>query len=290
MAEVEIDLQMLEEMCSDLEEDAILLDKDINVVWINSVLKNHLNTDIKDCFTDSAIIKNHCKNLFGINFNDASIISKVFSTGKLLKHNVNHHKNKIKIITIPIKNSSEVIYSLNIIEKLPEESYFPAHADHDLSEKLDQPDSESQGSDHPKKTGRVHDALVKHFINNIKNPCFISDAGNVIAVNKSFTKQFEKNHAIHKFIYDNVQIYNKDIKSLQALFKYSFSISRKKIVNDAETLFLYEFKRVNRKAKNKRYNVRNLNANKKNRHLKHKHSKHSHTKFKIKKRLKRRNK
>ena len=64
--EYEADLSVLEELCSELEESALLLDDKQNILWINSVLKikikNH-NPHID--LLDGSAVKNACDDIYG---------------------------------------------------------------------------------------------------------------------------------------------------------------------------------------------------------------------------------
>src|SRR3989338_3135664 len=115
MKEVEIDIQLLEDMCSELEEHALLVDRQGEIAWLNPALKNRLGFEIRDLKTDNNEIKKRLHSMFGDIFSNK--LMSVFSTGRFSKI-VLSSKSLVKIIVIPIKYGSEVSYALELIEEL----------------------------------------------------------------------------------------------------------------------------------------------------------------------------
>lgn len=99
MAEYDVDLKTLEDMCLELSEACVLVNKDIKILWSNSAY-DALSSDSHKLLSEIFI--------------DDSILSKVFRTGRLMNL---HSGNHLKVTCIPVRYEDKVAYVLCIIDK-----------------------------------------------------------------------------------------------------------------------------------------------------------------------------
>lgn len=100
MVEYDVDLKTLEDMCSELSEACVLIDKDLKILWSNSVY-NDLSPDPKKLL--SQVVK------------DGSVLSQLFKTGRLM--NI-LSENNLKATFIPVRYDDRVAYVLCIIDRM----------------------------------------------------------------------------------------------------------------------------------------------------------------------------
>lgn len=259
MVEVEIDLGMLEDMCSDLEEFAILTDNDSKVLWMNSVLKSTIDMPIRDDYTDSKKILSECEKLFGGVVSNNSLLKKVFVAGKLLKSAHIHNNVHVKMISIPIKYGSDVLYSLNIIETHQKDIH-----EKDIHEKYIHQKDISQNTalthkdtetDSENTKNKVFIDLLQFFLDSSNKACFIVHDNKIINTSKKFDHLFKKNDVLKSYLYDNVHLYHKDLSHLRKLFKYSYNIFRKPVIKEKKCIghvYFLENKIVDRSVSKKK--------------------------------------
>jgi hypothetical protein len=236
MSEVEIDLGVLEDMCSEIGDPAVLIDNSMNIIWMNSLMKQRIDINIKDLFTDSKNIfeKLEAQGLL------RSEISKVFENGKILKHNFKKHNIHSAVISIPVKYGPDVVYSLNILEE------------HDLYQEM--PIITAQASD--------HDILLTSFMDMDSRPCFIVMNGHIVATNNKFDKTIGSNHILKRFLHENMKDFDKDFRHLKLLFNYSFHIKKKAVKKDKNIIGQIYFlnKRVSKNVKKSHNKINNLKS------------------------------
>ena len=276
MPDIEIDLQTLEDMCSELEEDALLFDKNLKVLWMNSVLRKNIGINIRDTYSDFESIESNIRDRFGDYVVGKSHLKKTFNTGRLIKSIYTFESKKIKVISIPIKYGSEVVYVLDIIElieeldslkDLPERSENSPLANlsdfqhkslkntallkDDLSDTA-LINSQSHKTLFEKKivldelVGRSEndvDSIVKglnFFMNNLKMPCFIVSKNSVIIENYYFIREFKSNSVLKNLIYQSFSDFPNDISILKNLFKFKFDI-KQIVIDKSGPLTIYFF-------------------------------------------------
>jgi hypothetical protein len=100
MAEYDIDLKTLEDMCSELSEACVLVNKDIKILWSNSAY-DALSSDPNRLLSEIFI--------------DDSVLAQVFRTGRLMNL---HSGNHLKVTCIPVRYEDKVSYVLCIIDNL----------------------------------------------------------------------------------------------------------------------------------------------------------------------------
>lgn len=104
MAEYDVDLKTLEDMCSELSEACVLINKEIKVLWSNSaydMLSPNPNKVLSEIFIDD------------------SILSQVFHTGRLMNiQSYIRSLGHLRVTCIPVRYEDMVAYVLCIIDKL----------------------------------------------------------------------------------------------------------------------------------------------------------------------------
>jgi hypothetical protein len=100
MIEYDVDLKTLEDMCSELSEACVLVNKEIKILWSNTAY--------------SALSSDSKKLLSEIFVND-STLSQVFHTGRLMNIQYEPH---LKVTFIPVRYEDKVGYVLCIIDKI----------------------------------------------------------------------------------------------------------------------------------------------------------------------------
>lgn len=207
MSDVEIDLEMLEDMCSDISEAAVLFDKSSKIIWINSVLKSRLGFMVKDLYTDSSIVNSRLNELYG-DFRNNSGVSKTFDYGKLLKHSYHLGTKRIMLTSIPIRYGAEVIYVLTIIDE------------HDAQD-LD------NGSSYEK-----HRLLIKSLINMQAFPCFIVLDNKIVSANDRFERLIGKSGSLCDYLYFNIKDYT--FSNIKKLFTFSYRIKMLNVISNKQ--------------------------------------------------------
>jgi hypothetical protein len=222
----EADLSILEDMCSELEENAILLDKDLNIIWLNKVLRNKLssiflingdnsiNSSIRfgiDEPIDYMLVKRLCADLFGKElFSENSTAKEVFNTGKLAKSLTHAKSGTIKKISIPIKFGNSVAYVLEIIEE-PIQYNNPEII-----------------------------AIIQYFLGQYKIPCIVADKEHhFICHNKIIDELFKNSGLLKEMIYSKLR--NNPQKGLEDLkeLMYLSHVVKKRILKDGKKVVAY---------------------------------------------------
>ena len=267
VSEYEIDLEMLENMCSEIEESAFLLNKNSDIVWMNKVLKDRMYNNYSlgeligyDYKANPEYTRNVCSKLFGADtFSTTSTAIKVFKTGKLAKSMHTFHDMHIKKISIPIRYGSEIIYVLEIIEESPVKTETHPHAIHpDTTQKI------SHSISHPEigineNSGAVSSNMVsstshmlKYFLEPIKDACILTDETNVLmATNKVFDDLFKDSVVLRNLLFSELQKHSRDDPTnyMNNILNLSHKISRKPVSYEGRLIgFIYLLqKRTQRK-------------------------------------------
>lgn len=153
MTEYEVDLKTLEDMCSELSESCVLLNKELKIIWYNDVFKkNFKNSEFLELLSMFDISKE---------------VLKVFETGKLKKLNSG---NILEITIIPVRYYEKVGYVLCIIENY---------------------DKNSKALNYNIQFSGIN--LIKYFLEDIKTPSILYDTNfNYIGHNSMLLKEFYK--------------------------------------------------------------------------------------------------
>jgi hypothetical protein len=220
---IDIDLEILEDMCSDLEESAFLIDKNMDIIWINTPLRAQIllhlqsqNSDKEDLgiIEDATLIQTTCKDLFGGSIFEES--KNLFKAGRLNRRIISHNHLSVKILSMPIKYGDKVMYLLNIIEEKAVKKEFSANTEkynnrynHDTLGKSSFQNNYDNNYDNNYGDNYETDYYkdyVKLLLNKIERPAIFLGLGiEMLVTNKHFDSLFKHSIKIKKFILDNVR-------------------------------------------------------------------------------------
>jgi transcriptional regulator with PAS, ATPase and Fis domain len=240
LADFEIDLQMLEELCSDLEEPVILFDTNLHIRWMNKIMHEHMHHTQADILDGNLVqrdvantsentsenihrdqLKEYFIQLYGdADFQENSIVKKCFQTGKLTTSNHSNHGHTIKQMCIPIKHDTHVAYVLEILEErdhIKNTGY--GNTTHEITSQDISPSKEN------------HLAFVTYFLNTMNDPAFLVDEHrNLVSVNKEFDTAFKKSDILRDIIMKHVSSENFHA-FLRKILRLSYSPIVKTIYN-----------------------------------------------------------
>ena len=175
LAEYDIDLKLLEEMCSELEEGAFLVDRHFRILWANKSLKEFLKGIGIHHLADE-YIKIGLYTLYGTNILTEQIVRKVFSTGKLSKSSLHVDGRIIKKTSIPIKYGNDVVFVLEVIDDI--QSHIP----------------ESYAN------------ILRHFLNKFRHATVLASTDRAIIVNNdAFDREFSSSLVLKDMVLNAIK-------------------------------------------------------------------------------------
>jgi hypothetical protein len=226
-SELEIDLELLEDMCSEMEEPVFLVNGARAIVWVNKVLKEKLGAIGRDPSDKSRYVLG-VYSLFGLDLETDDKLKASLSKGRFSRSIVSNNSDSYKCIYMPIKYSHKTVYVLAIIE-----------------DRHNKPAADTHLGSHG-----MHGRILRHFLKDTPYPCiFVSPDRSVIIANKKFDSEFEKSAVLKNLI---VNAMNEKsayaLKYLKSLLSLSHDVTLKTIREDkSEIGTVYNFRKARKK-------------------------------------------